>query len=120
MTYVNAGHNPPLLVRRGGGVERLEGGGIILGILKRAPYTLQVASMRPGDLLVLFSDGVTEPQMPGTDDDFGEDRMLEAIGPIAACAPAVMIEQVKRAVTAFAGSVTAQDDFTLVLARRTQ
>ncbi len=118
MTYVNAGHNPPLLVRAGGGVERLEGGGIILGILKRAPYTLQKARMERGDLLVLFTDGVTEPQMPGTEDDFGEERLLGAIGPIDGCAPAAMIEQVKNAVADFAGSFTAQDDFTLLLARR--
>jgi phosphoserine phosphatase RsbU/P len=119
MSYVNAGHNPPLLVRKNGTVEHLAGGGMILGIIGRAAYELQTCRMEEGDLLVMFTDGVTEAERPGTEDDFGDDRLAAALQPIAERTPAEMIEQVKAAVTAFAGSVTSADDFTLVITRKT-
>ncbi len=119
MSYVNAGHNPPLLVRKNGTVEHLEGGGMILGIIGKASYALQTCRMEDEDVLVMFTDGVTEAERPGTEDDFGDNRLAEALQPIAERSPAEMIEQVKAAVTAFAGSVTSSDDFTLVIARKT-
>ncbi len=70
-------------------------------------------------MLVMFTDGVTEAERPGTEDDFGDDRLAAALQPIAERTPAEMIEQVKAAVTAFAGSVTSADDFTLVITRKT-
>lgn len=118
MSYVNAGHNPPLLIRAGGATEHLSGGGMILGILGRATYELHRCRMEQGDLLVMFSDGVTEAERPGTEEDFGEHRMAAALEPIAGRTPVEMIEQVKRAVAEFAGSVTSADDFTLVIARK--
>ncbi len=119
LAYVNAGHNPPLLVRANGEVQRLEGGGMVLGIFGHAAFALQTAHMDQGDLLVIFSDGVTEAQDPATQEDFGEERLLAALAPAAARSPAEMIEQAKNAVARFAGAVAAADDFTLVLARRT-
>lgn len=118
VTFVNAGHNPPLLIRGGGDVERLSGGGIILGILGRAAYTQHTCKMNDGDILVIFTDGVTEAQKPGNEEEFGEDRMVEAIQSVRGGTVAAMIEHVKQSVAAFAGSVTATDDFTLVLARK--
>ena len=119
MSYVNAGHNPPLLIRKNGTVEHLSGGGMILGIIGRASYELQTCRMEQDDVLVMFTDGVTEAEMPGTEDDFGDKRLAAALQPIAERTPAEMIEQVKAAVTAFAGSVTSADDFTLVITRKT-
>jgi serine phosphatase RsbU (regulator of sigma subunit) len=118
-TYVNAGHNPPLLLRAGGTVEQLEGGGMILGIFGRAAYSLQRAHMEEGDLLVLFSDGVTEAQDPATEEDFGTERLIAALAGFREHSTAELIEQVKAAVTGFAGSVPGADDFTLILARKT-
>lgn len=118
MTYVNAGHNPPLVVRRDGRVEQLEGGGMILGIFGQGRYELQRARLGAGDVVAMFSDGVTEAQAPGTEDDFGEERLVAAMGPVGERTPAEMIEGVKRAVAAHAGSVTSADDFTLVVARK--
>ena len=119
VAYVNAGHNPPLLVRANGEVQHLAGGGMVLGIFGRASYTSQTAHMEEGDLLVIFSDGVTEAQDAATQEEFGEERLLAALAPTAERSPAEMIEQTKNAVARFAGSVAAADDFTLVLARRT-
>lgn len=119
MSYVNAGHNPPLLIRKNGALEHLSGGGMILGIIGKAAYELQTCQMDEDDVLVMFTDGVTEAERPGTEDDFGDERLAAALQPIAERSPAEMIEQVKAAVTAFAGSVTSSDDFTIVITRKT-
>ena len=60
LTFANAGHNPPIVVRASGEAQMLEGGGPVLGILPVAPYSEQRERLGPGDLLVLYSDGVTE------------------------------------------------------------
>jgi phosphoserine phosphatase RsbU/P len=77
--YCNAGHNPPLLVKANGLTEKLEGGGIILGILPIAQYTEHGSSIHSGDTLVLFSDGVSEAMPNGSDEEFGESRISTAI-----------------------------------------
>ena len=74
LIYTNAGHNPPLIVRQKGGFETLKGGGVILGILPMAPYHESRVAMNSGDILVLFSDGVTEAANP-RDEDFGEEPL---------------------------------------------
>src|SRR5262249_24073314 len=60
MPWCNAGHNPPLLARASGGIERLESGGTILGIFPELEYAIRTTRFAPGDTLTLFSDGVTE------------------------------------------------------------
>lgn len=119
MAYVNAGHNPPLVLRRNGRAEVLQGGGLILGVLRQASYEQMQARLEEGDVLVLFSDGVTEAENPATGEQFGEDNLLEALAPAAAAAPEEMIARVREAVATFAGSVSGSDDFTLVVARKT-
>ena len=73
--YVNAGHNPPMLVRSSGEVDRLPAGGLILGVVPAAKHERREVEMRPGDLLVAFSDGVTETQNEAGE-EFGEDRLI--------------------------------------------
>ena len=119
LTYVNAGHNPPLLVRGNGEVLRLDGGGTVLGIFGRAAYSSHSAQMDDGDLLVMFSDGVTEAEDPSSQEQFGEERLLETLNLAGYAHPAEMIEGLKQAVTRHAGSVSAADDFTLVMAKKT-
>lgn len=119
VTFVNAGHNPPLLLRASGEAETLSGGGLILGIFGRAAYTQHEVTMEDGDILVIFTDGVTEAQNISSEEEFGEERLEETIRSTRAGTAADMIEEVKRRVAAFAGSVTATDDFTIVVARKT-
>lgn len=118
MSYVNAGHNPPLVLRRSGEAEMLPGGGLILGVLRDAPYERMQARLGEGDVLVLYSDGVTEAENPATGEQFGEQRLLEALAPAAGAAPEEMIARVRAAVERFAGSVSGSDDFTLVVAKK--
>ncbi len=79
VTYSNAGHNPPLLVRRSGEIETLKTGGIVLGIMPKFAYQHDQVRMDPGDILVMFSDGVTEAAKPDVDEEFGEERLGELI-----------------------------------------
>ena len=73
MTYCNAGHNPPILVRKNGTTEQLAGGGMILGIFGAAEYENQTVTLQEGDLLALFSDGITEACQPALEEEFGEE-----------------------------------------------
>ncbi|HEX8556802.1 MAG TPA: SpoIIE family protein phosphatase [Pyrinomonadaceae bacterium] len=74
LRYTNAGHNAPLLVRAGGGVERLWAGGTVLGAFDFAPFEEGQAQLSAGDLLVIYSDGITEAQNAGGE-EYGEERL---------------------------------------------
>jgi serine phosphatase RsbU (regulator of sigma subunit) len=120
MSFVNAGHNPPIVFRRNGRVDTLTGGGLILGVLPGAEYQAMQARLETGDVLVLFSDGVTEAENPATGEQFGEERLMEVVAAAAGLDPEQMAARVRAAVAQFAGSVSASDDFTLVIVRKTQ
>ncbi len=117
LVYTNAGHNPPLLVRKGGGVETLAGGGVILGILPMAVYKEAGAKMESGDVLVLFSDGVTEAAN-SSGEDFGEVRLGEVVAANRDRPASEIVEAIEAAVVAFTQGAPAADDITVVVARR--
>src|SRR5581483_8460178 len=74
LTFANAGHNPPIMVRASGDIEMLEGGGPVLGVLPIAKYAEMHARLGKGDLLVIYSDGVTEATN-SAEDEYGEERL---------------------------------------------
>jgi phosphoserine phosphatase RsbU/P len=117
-TYCNAGHNPPLIVRADGSVEKLEAGGIVLGILPVSSFDEAKAHVGPGDTIVLYSDGVTEQFAPDVDEEFGEDRLGEVVAGHRLANVDSLIHIVNDAVTTFTHNAPAADDFTLLLARR--
>jgi phosphoserine phosphatase RsbU/P len=118
LVYTNAGHNPPLVVRAKGGFETLGGaGGMILGILPMAQYQESSVTLASGDILVLFSDGVTEAVDP-EDHDFGEERLANLVALLRDRPAAEIVEEVHRAVHAFTQGAPAADDITVVIARR--
>lgn len=115
--YSNAGHNPPVLARRGGGVEQLTAGGPVLGILPDIPYEKGKAKLEPGDCLVMFSDGVSEaPNV--RDEEFGEEAVAQiATACIGRSADEVLME-IARQLSVFLGECSPVDDVTLMVARR--
>lgn len=118
LIYVNAGHNPPLLARRGGNVEELEKGGTLLGILRDVEYEEGKVTMNPGDSLALYTDGITEAwSATDSDDEFGEERLAKVIA--ADKSAAELAADVQRAVRAHTHNAPLDDDFTLVVLRRT-
>jgi len=76
--YSNAGHNAPILVREDGTQLRLEEGGLVLGAFQESSYQQGEVELRPGDRLVLFTDGLTEA-MNGKEEEFGEERLVQAL-----------------------------------------
>jgi phosphoserine phosphatase RsbU/P len=117
LTYVNAGHNPPLVAHADGSVEKLEGTGLILGILPMAAYEQGVCHMDPGDALLLFSDGVTEPVSPHADEEFGEDRLATVLGGLRDLDAQSIIAAINQKVDDFTGGAPPADDITLVVAK---
>jgi phosphoserine phosphatase RsbU/P len=118
VTYTNAGHNPPLLVRRSGGVDTLDVGGIILGIMPKFAYQQAAARMQPGDVLVLFSDGVTEASRPDVDEEFGDERLGDVVRQHADESAESIVRAVIEAVAQFTEGAPAADDITVVIAKR--
>jgi sigma-B regulation protein RsbU (phosphoserine phosphatase) len=117
-TYVNAGHNPPLLCRADGSIEPLGEGGLILGVMPTTrPYDQGTVTVGPGDTLCLYTDGVSEA-MNSAGVQFGEEK-IEAILRGSRGSP---VEGVRRsivdAVTAWSGTAGQYDDITLLLLRR--
>ncbi|HXP84457.1 MAG TPA: SpoIIE family protein phosphatase [Bryobacteraceae bacterium] len=118
VVYSNAGHNPPLVVRAKGGFETLTGGGIILGILPAATYEEFTAQLDPGDILVLFSDGVTEAANP-QDQEFGEERLADLVAGMRDRPAREIVEKINDAVMAFTEGAPPADDITVLVVRRT-
>jgi len=115
LTYVSAGHNPPVLRRASGAVERLEAGGLPLGIKANASYESGASVLKPGDLLVIFTDGVVEAENEAGD-EYGEDRML---GLLAATVPgesaAATLNRLMSSVDTFVGATRQHDDITCLV-----
>lgn len=116
--YCNAGHNPPLLVRANGTTEKLEGGGIILGILPIAQYSEHPASIRSGDTLVLFSDGVSEAMPEGVDEEFGEMRISMSILNRGSQTSHQLIEGVIEDLQIWCAGTPYADDVTLLIVKK--
>ena len=118
LCYVNAGHCPPLLVGdRGHGVEiaRLDAGGPVLGILPAARYEQAQCEVRPGDVLVLYSDGLIEATNPAGE-EYGESRLRELLATAGAGGPDDIRNAILASARAFLGPAPPRDDVTLVVA----
>jgi sigma-B regulation protein RsbU (phosphoserine phosphatase) len=116
IAFCNAGHNPPLLVRADGRVERLEGGGPVLGILPAMTYTGQQCRMDRGDLLVLYSDGVTEAA--NLEGEEFEDRLPQLAVQVHDRTAAEIVQAIHEAVRDWIAGQPPADDVTVVVARR--
>ncbi len=118
LRYVNAGHNPGLLLRRDGRVEELGATGVPLGLLTGSRYTEREVTVEPGDLLCVYSDGITEAESV-TDDEFGTERLIELLRAHHDDAPLdELLESIQSAVGDFSQGRPQYDDQTLLLLRR--
>ncbi len=113
LTYANAGHYPPVLVRVNGSVERLEAGGPVLGVFHDGVYEQAAVPFGSGDRLVLFTDGITEARN-ADDEEFGEERLIASAVTHRDCDAYVLQARLSEAVSGFAGG-TYQDDATLIV-----
>jgi serine phosphatase RsbU (regulator of sigma subunit)/putative methionine-R-sulfoxide reductase with GAF domain len=124
--FANAGHNPPLWVKSENcALERLVRGGMALGVTEGVCFVGRKFSLQPGDMLVMYTDGVTEAFSP-EGDLFGEERLLEVIEQTVGChieagqtgSAEEMLESIDQAVVSFMGSAAMSDDLTLLVIKR--
>jgi sigma-B regulation protein RsbU (phosphoserine phosphatase) len=113
LTYCNAGHNPPFLIGTNG-VRRLETGGLIVGALQQATFDEETIQLQPNDLLVIFSDGVTEA-LNSSGDEFGEERFLSCIKRNRKLTPPALVECLLESVQQFSAGAAQNDDVTVMV-----
>lgn len=116
LTYSNAGQLPPLVLGRDGSVRRLDRGGTVVGLMDGMQYEEDRFQLRSGDILVGYSDGVTEPE--NDFGEFGEERLMEVVRRYRNDPLHVISSQVMQALDAWIGAEEQPDDITLVLARQ--
>ncbi len=112
VTFANAGHNPPILMRRNGEVERLEPTGLVLGVAPDWTYETGHRPLEPGDRLICYTDGITEANAP-SGEEFGEARLIEVLASRGNAPAADLAAAVSDAAATWAGGAT-QDDATLI------
>jgi sigma-B regulation protein RsbU (phosphoserine phosphatase) len=119
LSYVNAGHNPPLVLKNSAAgiqIRRLEEGGPVIGLLRDARYQRGCFTLDPSDIVVLFTDGVSE-SMNGNDEDWGEARLVECAKTSYGSAATEMLTHIMDGAVAFAAGAPQHDDMTLVVLR---
>jgi phosphoserine phosphatase RsbU/P len=115
LTFANAGHYPPILVRADGSVERLATGGPVLGVFPDGTYQQGQVTIRSGDRLVLYTDGITDAcKSDSAEEDFGEDRLLELVVANRSCSAPALQSRLAEAVATFSNGHF-QDDATLIV-----
>ena len=117
LSFLNAGHNPPLIVHSAGTVEQLASGGLPLGIKPDAEYREGRTQLQHGDVLVIYSDGVTEAVSP-TGEEFGATRLYEVVSRNIEASAAGIRDRIESSLTKFAQGTSAADDITLVIVKR--
>jgi len=117
LSFLNAGHNPPLIVHAAGTVEQLAAGGLPLGIRPNAEYREGRTQLQLGDVLVIYSDGVTEAASP-TGEEFGPTRLYEVVQRNVESSAAGIRDRIESALTKFSQGTQAADDITLVIVKR--
>ena len=115
LIYTNAGHPPPYYFHRGK-INRLVEGGTVVGLFEAAIYEQAIIQLEPGDMILAFTDGMTEPEN-NYGEEFGEDRLFDVARRASNCAPEELVEVIYRAVSDWTGSPELQDDMTLMVAR---
>jgi serine phosphatase RsbU (regulator of sigma subunit) len=116
LVYVNCGHLSALLLRQDGAVERLAATTTVLGLFRKWDCAVGESHLEPDDLLALYTDGVTEA-FDDAGEEFGEDRLVDALRRHRTCPPESLLESVLAEVHAFSPQEQ-HDDLTLIVARR--
>ncbi|WP_263384653.1 SpoIIE family protein phosphatase [Granulicella arctica] len=115
LRYVNAGHNPPIVARaQSGKLDRLEACGPVVGLLPLVDYEAQSLILEAGDLLIAYTDGISEA-MTADDEEWGETRMLEAAPGHTSASASEIIEHIFKAADQFTAGAEQHDDMTLLI-----
>jgi len=116
--YVNAGHNPPTLVRADGSFELLDKGGLLLGVIAGMPYESGTVTLGKGDVLAMFTDGVTEAMSPDGE-EWGEERLEPLLIKIREKSASEILDEVHEAIKLFTDyAPILSDDLTMIVVKR--
>ncbi len=118
LDYVNAGHNVPILRKKSGVLERLEAGGMPIGIFAETPYQVGTSRLESGDWLVVFTDGVVEA-VNTKDEEYGEPNFIRLVDRESGSAPADLLRSLMAELDRFVGNTPQHDDITCLLLKRT-
>jgi len=116
-TFVNGGHNDGIVLRNDGSVELLTTTGLPLGLFSRAAYEEGHVNLAPGDLLMIYSDGVTEAE-DGNDGEFGMERVIDVLKSYREQSAGVIVDEMVGRIDAFVGAAPQHDDITLMVLKR--
>lgn len=117
LSFVNAGHNPPIIVHDSGTVEHLSSGGLPLGIIANTEYREGRTQLSHGDVLVIYSDGVSEAVNPAGE-EFGPERLYQVVAQNLNASASGIRDRIESALSKFAQGTPANDDITLVIVKR--
>jgi serine phosphatase RsbU (regulator of sigma subunit) len=117
LSFLNAGHNPPLIIHAAGTMEQLGSGGLPLGIMPDAHFREGRTQLQHGDALVIYSDGVSEASNP-QGEEFGTARLHDVVARHLESSAASLRDRIEAAITKFAQGTPAADDITLVIVKR--
>lgn len=117
LTYCNAGHNPPFVVGESG-PRRLSKGGLVLGAFEQVNFEEETVQLDPGDVLVIFSDGITEA-LSANEDEFGDDRLMSCVQAHRELEPMALLDHILEVVRQFTAGAVQSDDLTGLVLRYT-
>ncbi len=115
--YANAGHNPPILARATGQIELLHATGLPIGIMHDSEYEEACVRLWPGDVLVVYSDGITE-SVNTLDEEFGDDRLVAVVTKNLAASASKIRDRIDESLSRFVGTASPVDDMTLLILKR--
>ncbi len=118
LTYSNGGHNAPIFVRRSGEIERLDKGGLPIGMMQSVVYQEASVAFEPGDVLVIYSDGITE-SINEREEEFDEERLIEVVKNNLGRSASGIRDRIDEALSRFVGTTAPVDDMTLMIIKRT-
>ncbi len=118
VVYINAGHNVPILRKTSGVVERLEAGGIPVGIFAESSYQVGTTRLDRSDWLVIFTDGIVEA-VNGKDEEYGEPELMRVVDRQSGSAPAELLRSLLGELDKYVGNIPQHDDMTCLLLKRT-
>lgn len=115
--YANAGHNPPILARATGQIELLHATGLPIGIMHNSEYEEACVKLWPGDVLVVYSDGITE-SVNTVEEEFGDDRLVAVVTKNLNASASKIRDRIDEALSRFVGTAAPVDDMTLLIVKR--
>ncbi|HSU88801.1 MAG TPA: SpoIIE family protein phosphatase [Terriglobia bacterium] len=118
LSYSNGGHNAPMLVRRSGELERLDTGGLPIGMMQEVAYQEASVELGCGDVLVIYSDGITE-SINEREEEFDEERLIEVVKKNLGRSASGIRDRIDEALSRFVGTTAPVDDMTLMIIKRT-